>query len=403
VESQNKGSGLGIQDALKTLSLYIGYTKTTYRVWRPGMTLFDKTQKRGLTEEEIEKRNKLKREKPYVHEKITKFDRKVKRGESIAIVRLVYDYRCNFHCQHCSESKVWKKGMRAFTINDVKELSRQADRMGLAHFVITGGEPLIFPDFDQLVEAIDPNKFYITTDTNGWYLDKERARHLKSVGVDKIQLSLDSLSPKEHDEFRRKRGAHARCLKAIDAALDAGLNIIVQTVVSKQRARSSEFVEFLEFLNGKGVGVFVTYAKPVGGWEGNFEVLVDRDDIEYVRQLEKRYNVFTHFTPSYGLDLGCIAVKRMISITKYGDVMPCPYIYVSLGNFFDEPLKDIVERGLNIKFFGKYYNGCWIAENRRFIDEYLVKRIYGKPLPVPYHEVFYESDFINPDERRLCR
>lgn len=361
-------------------------------------------QHEQLKQSEIEKRNRLKKEKPYVYKKIMKYAEKVKRGESIAILQFQYDYRCNFRCQHCDITKLRRKNKsRFFTISDVKELSRQADEIGLAHIVITGGEPLIFPDFDDIVKAINPQKFYITSDTNGWFLDVRKAKHLKSIGVDKIQLSLDSLNAKEHDEFRRKAGSHERAIKAIDASLDAGLNIILATVVTKQRIRSEEFIEFLEFAKKKGIGVFVTYAKPVGEWEGNYDVLINRDDMDYLRELEKKYNVFTHLTPSYGLNLGCISVKRMVSITKYGDVMPCPYIHVSLGNFFKEPLKDIIERGLNIKFFGRYVDTCLIAEDREFINNYEAKKIYGKPLPVPYSEVFSKEDFITPDQRQLYR
>ncbi|MEA3493988.1 MAG: radical SAM protein [Candidatus Margulisiibacteriota bacterium] len=357
-----------------------------------------------LKSSEKDKRNNLKREKPYVHEKIMRYDEKIKKGESIAILQFQYDYTCNFACQHCCITRLRRKNAdRFFTPADVAELSRQADEMGLAHIVITGGEPLVFPEFDQIVEAIDPQKFYISSDTNGWNLDEEKARHLKSIGVDKIQLSLDSLKDTEHDEFRNKKGSHGRCLKAIDAAQKAGLNIIVQTVVWKERVRSQEFIDFLEYLNGRGVAVFITYAKPVGAWEGKFDSLIDRSDMDYIRELEKKYNVFTHLTPSYGLDLGCIGVKRMVSITKYGDVMPCPYIHVSLGNFFKEPLKDIIERGLNIKHFGQYCDTCWVAEDRNFIDKYLAKRIYGKPLPVPYDEVFTKEDIIKPEERKLYR
>lgn len=359
-------------------------------------------QERHLKPEEVSKRNLLEKEKPYVYEKIMKFDEKVKRGESIAIIQFQYDYTCNFRCVHCSVKRFQgKREGRYFTPDDVKELSRQADQMGWAHFVITGGEPLVFPDFDNIIEAIDPQKFYITSDTNGWLLDEERARHLKSIGVDKIQLSLDSLTAIEHDEFRRAKGSHSRALRAIDAAQKAGLNIIVQTVVWKQRVRSREFIDFVEFLNGKGVGVFVTYAKPVGSWEGNFDVLVDRDDMDYIRELEKKHKVFTHLTPGYGLDLGCIAVKRMVSITKYGDVMPCPYIHTSLGNFFEEPLKDIIERGMKIKYFGKHVDTCLIAEDRAFIGEYVVKKIYNKPLPVPWSEVFSDEDFITEDQHGM--
>jgi MoaA/NifB/PqqE/SkfB family radical SAM enzyme len=352
-------------------------------------------QQAQLKPDENKKRDLLKKEKPRVYEKIMKYDEKVKRGESIAILQFQYDYRCNFRCRHCDITGLQvKKKNRFFTIDDVKELSRQADEMGLAHLVITGGEPLVFPDFDDIVRAVDPQKFYITSDTNGWFLDAEKAKHLKSIGLDKIQLSLDSLSADEHDEFRRKPGSHARAVKAIDAALDAGLNIILATVVTKQRIRLQEFIDFLEFAKKKGVGVFVTYAKPVGEWEGNFAVLINKDDMGYLKNLGKKYNVFTHLTPAYGLNLGCIAVKRMVSITKYGDVMPCPYIHVSLGNFFEEPLKDIIERGLKIKYFRNYIDTCLIAEDRRFINDYESKKIYGKPPPVPCAEVFTNEDFI---------
>lgn len=353
------------------------------------------TQEKALKPNEAEKRALLRKEKPYVYEKIMRYDTKVKNGESIAILQFQYDYACNFRCEHCCITKLrGRKDRRAFTIADVKELSRQADEMGLAHLVITGGEPLAFPDFDDLVQAVDPQKFYITSDTNGWFLDAGRARHLKSIGVDKIQLSIDSLSAKEHDAFRRCPGSHARAMRAIDASLDAGLNLIIATVVTKQRVKSEEFVEFLEFMKGKGVGVFVTYAKPVGDWEGNHQVLVDRDDMAYMRELEKRYEVFTHLTPGYGLDLGCIAVKRMVSITKYGDVMPCPYIHTSLGNFFEKPLRDIIQRGMKIKQFAHYVDTCLIAEDRQFIEEYELKKIYGKQLPVPCSEVFAPEDFL---------
>lgn len=363
-----------------------------------------KTQPRLLKEDEMRKRESLEKEKPYVYKKILKYEEKIKKGESIAIIQFQYDYTCNLRCEHCCVSKLRrKKRERCFTIPDVKELSRQADEMGLAHLVITGGEPLMFAEFDELVRVIDPQKFYITSDTNGWYLDRERAKHLKNIGVDKIQLSLDSLSAREHDAFRRKNGSYERAVRAIDASLDAGLNIILATVVAKERVHSEEFIEFLEFAKRKGVGVFVTYAKPVGNWEDKLDILVTRDDMDYIRQLEKRYNVFTHLTPAYGMDLGCIAVKRMVSVTKYGDVMPCPYIHCSLGNFFNEPLKDIIERGLNIKYFGKYADTCLIAEDRRFINDYGVKKISGKPVPVPYSEVFGRGDFIEASERELFR
>ena len=93
------------------------------------------------------------------------------------------------------------------------------------------------------------------------------------------------------------------------------------------------------------------------------------------------------------MNLGCIAVKRMVSVTKYGDIMPCPYMHVSLGNFFKEPLKDILERGMKNKWFGRYVGTCPAAQSRDFIDKYIVPT-YGKDLPVPYDAIFSDDDLI---------
>jgi len=350
-------------------------------------------QQARLKPEETNNRNKLKEKKPRVYEKIIKFDEKIRGGESIAIIQFQYNYTCNFACEHCSVKRFQgKNNARQFTIPDVKELFRQADELGLARVTITGGEPLAFKDLDELVAAIDPQKFYINCDTNGWLLDQKKAEHLKAIGVDRIQLSLDSFNAEEHDSFRHAKGAHERALKAVDIARNAGLDIFMQTVVWKQRLHSDEFIKFLEYFTNKNVGVFVSYAKPVGAWEGKYDGLVDKEGMAYMRELEKKYKVFTHLTPAYGLNMGCIAVKGMFSVTQYGDVLPCPYIHASIGNVFKEPLKDIIKRGFDIKYFGGYVDTCLIAEDRNFINKYVAGRIYGKPLPVPCSEVFTEED-----------
>jgi MoaA/NifB/PqqE/SkfB family radical SAM enzyme len=244
-----------------------------------------------------------------------------------------------------------------------------------------------------LVKTLDPEKFFIAMDSNGWLLDESKAKHLKSIGIEKVHLSLDSLSPEEHDSFRRRPGSHERMLKAIDASLKSGLSVLLNTVVTKQRVHSQEFIDFLEFTKKLGVGVVMMLAKPAGSWEGNLDVTLSQKDLADVRELEKKYNAFTHLVPAYGLDLGCIAVKRMVSVTRYGDIMPCPWIHTSLGNFFEEPLKVILERGMNIRFFGKRMETCLGSVEGEFLRDYISK-MEGKPFPVPYQEVFTEKDFL---------
>ncbi|SDB60240.1 radical SAM/SPASM domain-containing protein [Butyrivibrio sp. INlla16] len=342
-----------------------------------------------LNERESKKRNSLKEKKPYVYEKIQKFEEKFKRGESIAIIQMQYNYACNFHCTHCSIKRF--RGVnsnRQMDPDAVRELARQADELGLARFVITGGEPLVFPDFDEVVKAIDPQKFYINVDTNGWFLDVERAKHLKEIGVDRVQLSIDNLEEAGHDAFRAYEGSFAKTMRAVDACQEVGLDIFIQTVVTKQRLHSEEFIKFIEYFNGRGIGVFVSFAKPVGAWEGQYDIMIDDDDLKFFNTLEKKYHVYSHLTPGYGLEMGCIAVKGMFSVTQYGDVLPCPYIHISIGNIFNEPLKDIIERGFSIKYFGEHIDVCTIAQDKDFICNYVEKCIYNHELPVNSDDVF---------------
>jgi MoaA/NifB/PqqE/SkfB family radical SAM enzyme len=311
----------------------------------------------------------------------------------MAIVNLQYDYICNFRCEHCSIKRLQAKiSKRKITVADVANLARQADEMGLARFVITGGEPLLFPDLDDLIAAIDPQKFFINLETNGWHFTEGKAEHLKNVGVDRVMFSVDNLDAEEHDHFRHRQGSFDRVMHAVDIAQAKGLNPFIQSVVTKQRLHSQEFIEFLEYFNSKGISVWGNQAKPVGAWEGNYDILFDKEDMTYIEELGKHHRVFTHLTPSYGLDMGCIAVKGMFTVTHFGDVLPCPFIQISIGNILDEPLKDIIQRGLDIKFFGEYVDTCLIGEDRNFIYNYMDKKVFGHNLPVPWDQVFTDAD-----------
>ncbi len=337
-----------------------------------------------MNEKEIKNREYLKQNKPRVFEKI---------NNNQPLLQLQYDYSCNMACQHCSIKKMQNKNRRQLTPNDLVGLYEQANEIGISRTVITGGEPLIFLDLDDVVGAIDPKKFYISIDTNGWFFNLRMAKHLKEIGVDRIQPSLDSLYPYEHNEFRRKSGAFERCVKSVSIAKEAGLNIFMQTVVDKERLYSQEFIDYIKYFNEEGVDVFVTFLKPVGAAQGWLDHLINEEDLKYFEILEKKYKVFNHLTSAYerNPERQCIAGRNIFSVTAYGDVLACPYFYCSFGNVFDEPLKDILQRIQRLKVFKK--NTCLIAADRDFIEKYIIKEIYNKELPIWYKDIFTENDF----------
>lgn len=345
-----------------------------------------------MNKKEINNREKLRLNKPEVYNKIIK----INDNNPLPIIQNQYKYICNFKCSHCSidtiKNQNCNKNKRELTPKDIENISKQAHELGLARWEINGGEPFTFKEYDQIVEAINPNLFYINSVTNGWHLDLKRAKHLKKIGVDRIQVGIDSLNEDEHDIFRHCSGAHKRALQAIDNCLEVGLDVFTTTVVTKQRLYSDEFKNFIEHFNNKGVSVFMSYAKPVGAWENRFDLMINEDDLKYVESLEKQYSLFSHLTASYGCQGGCLAFKGLFAINPFGDVMPCQYLFISLGNIFEESLKDILERGKKLKPFKT--NICPIAMDKNFIEKYITKKMNNKILPVNYKDVFNEEDFI---------
>lgn len=358
-----------------------------------------------LTAAEQAKRNDLKVRKPYVAAKLAKVAEMEERGEISPIIRLEKSYLCNFQCTHCSAEYYMDRHLDKvlkivdtrgkIDLDDVRRLSREADELGLARFVITGGEPLVMKDFDEVVAAIDPEKHYIVTDTNGWFLDDKRARHLKEIGVEKVQLSLDSFIEEEHDKFRNKPGSYKRVMRAIEASLDAGLNLLLSTVLIKGRAKTEEFRQLCQFATERDIALYVSYAKPTGSCSDHPEFVIEKEDADILRELEKEFKVFTHMTPSYGSFKGCITVKGIITVTSTFEVTPCPYIDMSLGNLRETPLKEILARGMRNPWLGPHRPDCIIGEDPKFIKLHAEKTAGAAFLPVPWGKGFSDNDKLD--------
>jgi MoaA/NifB/PqqE/SkfB family radical SAM enzyme len=357
-----------------------------------------------LTPAEQAKRSDLACRKPYVAAKLARISELEEQGEISPIIRLEKSYLCNFQCSHCSAEyymdrhldKVLKvvDSRRRMDLEDVRRLSREADELGLARFVITGGEPLVMKDFDAVVAAIDPEKHYIVTDSNGWFLDHARARHLKSIGVEKVQLSLDHIHEAAHDRFRNKPGSWKRVMRAVDAALEAGLNLLLSTVLLRGGASTPEFRELCRFATERNIALYVSYAKPTGSCSEHPEFVIEKADADILRELEKEYRVFTHMTPSYGSFKGCITMKGILTVTSTMEVTPCPYIDLSLGNLRETPLREILARGMKNPWIGSHRPDCIIGEDPDFIHWHAQKTRNAKFLPLPWGEGFSDHDAL---------
>jgi MoaA/NifB/PqqE/SkfB family radical SAM enzyme len=357
----------------------------------------------ALSLAEKNKRKDQSQKRPRVHEKIQNYFNGMLDGQISPILRLKINRSlCNFHCAHCCEEPYMSRDLKKKTgaldprpqmsLQDYKKLSQEADDFGIFRFVLTGGEALLDKNLDKLMEALDPQKHLIILDTNGWTFDADKAKWFADHGGYKAQISLDSMIEEEHDQFRGKKGSYKRVMKALSATKEAGLELLISTCIIKDRVFSSEFQDLCEFCKVEDIPLYVTLAKPVGSARDQLTWTCTKKDVDHLKLLESKYNIFTHMTPSYGQPGRCITVKGINTINHDGEIIPCPYMDMSIGNVTKEPLAKILERGMLNSWLGPYRDECIIGEHKDFINfhnkavsDYLD---ISPLLPVPYEHGF---------------
>ncbi len=241
---------------------------------------------------------------------------------------------------------------------------------------------------EDIIKAVYPYKNIISVTTNGTLLSKSRARELKKTGVDIFTISLDSFLEEEHDSFRGEKGTYQKTMEGIENALSAGCHVTIGTVLSHQNIRSPHIEDLFSWASKRKIIVCTALAVPAGRWSDNSEILLTQEDMSYLQSLHKKYPYLrTDFDANYW-HKGCGAVKEILYLTPQGDVLPCPYIHISLGNIFEEPLSKIRDRALKIPYFKYYSHTCLCATDKEFIEKYILPLSNERELPVSWKKFF---------------
>lgn len=363
----------------------------------------------SLTERERNMRRKFREQKPLIYKKIKEHMGMIKRGESVAFIQYERDYGCNFSCDHCYIEDLKKaKGVKRLTLADVGRIADQADAMNLASWCISGGEPTIFPDLEDLVKAIGPHRFIISMDTHGFFLDEEKIKWLVAIGINRIHLSIDG-NEQVHDEFRKQKGSWRKCIDALPLCKKYGLDVIINITVTKSDVKSGALVQFLEFLRQFDVYSSLIYAKPMGNFresEWAQQEIMNTEDHKELDRLTTIYNTGTRHSTVNGYYFKCFTFKKQFSITAYGEVMSCPWIPITFGNLLNEPLRQIVERGLQNPWFSyDVLNECLVGNTDSFFYRHVMPQVHEIAkthggYPVDYRKIdFYPAEAAKQPKR----
>ena len=215
-------------------------------------------------------------------------------GRQVTYIRLSVTDRCDFRCQYCmSENMKFLPREKLLTLEEMATLGETFSNLGVNKIRITGGEPLVrrniiwlFNKLGQLEKIND-----LTLTTNGSQLYKYAA-DLKSAGVTRINISLDSL---QEDRFNKitRTGKLTQVLQGIDEAVKVGFKRIKINSVIMKNHNHDEIVALVSFCVERDIDISFIEEMPLGAINshGRDETYSSSDDVK--RDIETRYSLIT--------------------------------------------------------------------------------------------------------------
>jgi SynChlorMet cassette radical SAM/SPASM protein ScmF len=163
---------------------------------------------------------------------------------------------CNLACRHCWIAPKFQPdgGDGPYVkIEHVEKAIHEGKSLGLRSIKLTGGEPMLHPQFRQLVALINHAGLDIMIETNGTLIDKEMAEFLKvNSQVCFISISLDGAKPETHDALRSVPGSYQRAVEGIKNLVEVGFQ--PQVICTLHKGNVSEIDEVIALAEKMGCG-----------------------------------------------------------------------------------------------------------------------------------------------------
>jgi radical SAM protein with 4Fe4S-binding SPASM domain len=255
--------------------------------------------------------------------------------------------RCNLACAHCYiAAGPWHGEGGELTTDEVRRISDEILALNPSPmFVLSGGEPLLRGDLEDIASHAKAGGATVVVGTNGTGLTAARIASLQEAGVSGVAVSVDSLSERYHDRFRHGGGALGDTLAAVGRLREARLDFLVQTTVT--RGNRAEVAELATWAADAGAVCFNLYfLVETGRGEGmrglapedNEAVLAELVDLGrayrgrmMVRskcqpQIMRHVHRADPESPLLHYATRCPCGIQYCRITPEGKVTPCPYL-----------------------------------------------------------------------------
>ncbi|MFO7788473.1 MAG: GTP 3',8-cyclase MoaA [Halospina sp.] len=212
-------------------------------------------------------------------------------GRTITYVRISVTDRCDFRCVYCmSEDMEFLPRQQVLSLEEIARIARIFRELGVEKIRLTGGEPLVRKGIVKLVEDIGGlglNDLAMTT--NGSQLP-HMAHDLKAAGMDRLNISLDSLDAEKFRTITRT-GDLNKVIRGIDSAVEAGFKgIKLNSVIMKNR-NDHEVLDLIEFARSRGIDISFIEEMPLGEISDHTrdETFCSSDEVREI--IEQRYDL----------------------------------------------------------------------------------------------------------------
>jgi AdoMet-dependent heme synthase len=270
--------------------------------------------------------------------------------------------RCNLACAHCYISAgSWHQSAGELSTDEVRRITDEILAINPAPlFILSGGEPLLRADLEQIAAHATRGGATVVVGTNGTRLSDARIAALREAGVSGVAISIDSLDERYHDRFRHGGGALADTLAAVDRLAAHRLDFIVQTSVTRgNRAELRDLAAWSAAHNAVAFNVYFLVETGRGEGMRGLEPAENEAVLAELIELEQQYRgrmmvrskcqpqIMRHAhaaggdSPLLNYATRCPCGVQYCRITPEGKLTPCPYLPEVAGDLRTQSFADI--------------------------------------------------------------
>ncbi len=279
---------------------------------------------------------------------------------------------CPYDCEHCYQ-KVDR--LDDMPVEKMKEVTRRIRDLGTSYFNIEGGEPLVrFDRLIQILSVLGPSE-EVWVNTTGFSIDRKKADLMREAGVFGVMVSIHHPDASVHDRFVGHDGAFDIAVKALGTFREAGLATMINCTGTQDLVSGDGFDRIMEIAKKERCAmVQLIHEKPAGAWMGKDDVMKG----PYVRRLQDIHRIYNSsgekakYPPVSSQafesridEYGCTAggIDRFY-VNANGDVQPCEFVNVSVGNVLEEDFEEIYIR-MRRRFIYPRVNWICCTEHER--------------------------------------